>query len=124
MKYTSLEHVVLPNDGKADFCFTGRLFSECSWFDDESGIMTRQKLFTTTDNEQVYYIITLQNSQRSRRAYGLRLRGELCTIFDGVTEMTIQLQSLMLAVRSLCGFDRAGEHLLAHIEETLQAANA
>lgn len=122
--YTVLENVALKNDGKADFCFVGRLFSECSWFDAESQTMTRQKLFITEKNEQVYYIMTAKHGQRSHRAYGLRLRGERCTMFDGFTEITMQLPLLMLAVRSLCGFNKASEQVLAHIEETLKAANA
>ncbi len=122
--YTMLEDVALNNDGKADFCFTGRLFSECSWYDEESQTMTRQKLFITEKNEQVYYIMTARQGLRSHRAYGLRLSGDRCTMFDGVSEITMQLPLLMLAVRSLCGFDKAGERVLAHIEETLKAANA
>ncbi|MFI3272780.1 MAG: hypothetical protein R3Y11_11900 [Pseudomonadota bacterium] len=122
--YTMLEDVVLHNDGKADFCFLGRLFSECSWFDAESQTMTRQKLFITEKNEQVYYVMTARQGVRSHRAYGLRLCGDRCTMFDGVAEITMQLPLLMLAVRALCGFDKAGEQVLAHIEETLKAANA
>lgn len=122
--YTMLESVTLANDGKTDFCFTGRLFSECSWFDEESQTMTRQKLFITEKNEQVYYIMTACHGQRSHRAYGLRLCGDRCIMFDGASEITMQLPLLMLAVRSLCGFDKAGEQVLAHIEETLKAANA
>lgn len=122
--YTVLENVSLSNDGKEDFCFTGRLFSECSWFDEESETMTRQKLFITEKNEQVYYIMTARHGQRSHRVYGLRLCGNQCTMFDGLTKITMQLPLLMLAVRSLCGFDKASERVLAHIEETLKAANA
>lgn len=86
--------------------------------------MTRQKLFITEKNEQVYYVMTARQGVRSHRAYGLRLCGDRCTMFDGVAEITMQLPLLMLAVRALCGFDKAGEQVLAHIEETLKAANA
>lgn len=123
MTCRAVEELSLRNDGGADITFKGRLFSECSWYDEEAGVLTRQKLFITDNNEQVYYIVTACGTVRSRRAYRLRLEGDQCVIHNGNSEMVVQLELLMLAVRSLCGFDAAGDHLLASIEETLKAAN-
>ena len=123
MTCRAMEDLVLRKDAGEDIAFKGRLFSECSWYDEEQGVLTRQKLFITEDNEQVYYIVTGSGAERSRRAYRLRLEGDQCVICNGTSEMVVQLDLLMLAVRGLCGFDLAGEQLLASIEETLKAAN-
>lgn len=120
----TLEHVSLKHDNGSDFCFQGRLFSECSWFDEENGTLTRQKLYITENNEQVYYIIRSRGQKRSRHAYRLAVHGENCTIFNGVTEMSLPFEMLMLAVRGLCGLNAEATPTLGEVEELLRAANA
>ena len=95
---TSRANVVLHLDNGAEMQFSGRPFAGGSWFDDETGELTRQKLYTTESGEHVYSIVTGKGQQRSRRAYRVSLHGEACTINDGRTEMTLDLEMLMLAV--------------------------
>ena len=97
---TSRANVVLHLDNGAEMQFSGRPFAGGSWFDDETGELTRQKLYTTESGEHVYSIVTGKGQQRSRRAYRVSLHGEACTINDGRTEMTLDLEMLMLAVRA------------------------
>lgn len=120
----TLESISLKHDNGSDFSFRGRLFSECSWFDEENGTLTRQKLYVTDTNEQVYYIVRSRGQQRTRHAYRLAVKGESCTIFNGVTEMSLPFDMLMLAVRGLCGLDAAATPTLGQVEELLRAANA
>ena len=54
----NMEEICLKHDNGSDLQFRGRLFSECSWYDEEHGMLTRQKLYVTDNNEQVYYIAT------------------------------------------------------------------
>lgn len=86
---TSRANVVLHLDNGAEMQFSGRPFAGGSWFDDETGELTRQKLYTTESGEHVYSIVTGKGQQRSRRAYRVSLHGEACTINDGRTEMTL-----------------------------------
>ena len=44
---TSRANVVLHLDNGAEMQFSGRPFAGGSWFDDETGELTRQKLYTT-----------------------------------------------------------------------------
>lgn len=53
------------------------VFSECSWYDESQGTLTRQKLYVTENNEQVYYIVRSSGSERSRHAYKLFMRGDV-----------------------------------------------
>lgn len=119
----SLEAVTLKHDNGEDLAFQGRLFSECSWFDEETQSITRQKLYVTDSNEHVYYIMSGDSKRRSRRAYRVSVLGDHCIIHNGQSEMVLQFDMLMLAVRGLCGLDAAAAPTLAAVEETLKAAN-
>ena len=119
-----METVCLKHDNGADISFRGRLFAESSWYDEENGILTRQKLYVTDQHDQVYYIVSGAGSQRSRRAYRVSVRGDHCVIHNGASEMTLQFDMLMLAVRGLCGLEAGATPSLSMVEEMLKAANA
>ncbi len=119
----SMESVCLKHDNGPDITFTGRLFAESSWFDEESATLTRQKLYVTDNKEQVYYIVRGTGPDRSRHAYRLTVQGDHCIIHNGATEMTLEFNMLMLAVRQLCGLDAEATPTLCMVEEMLKAAN-
>lgn len=116
--------VVLHLDNGTELRFTGRLFAGGSWYDEETGVLTRQKLYATPSGEHVYSIVTGKGHERSRRAYRVSLHGEACSISDGHTEMTLDLEMLLLAVRALCGLEQDDAPALDMVEETLRAANS
>ena len=120
---TTMENVALTLDNGAVLDFRGRLFSEASWFDEDSGVLTHQKLYVTEGNEQVYSVASAAGTTRSRRAYRIAVQGDSCSVTDGKSEMTLPFDMLMLAVRSLCGLDENATPSLELVEETLRAAN-
>ncbi len=120
----SMENVSLKHDNGPDINFHGRLFAESSWFDEESGTLTRQKLYVTDSKEQVYYIVRGNGPERSRHAYKLAVKGDHCIIQNGATEMVLQFDMLMLAVRQLCGLEADATPSLCMVEEMLKAANS
>lgn len=119
----ALENVTLSLDNGASLTFSGRQFAGGSWYDEDSDVLTRQNLYVTESNEHVYSIVKGTGQSRSRRAYQVALSGELCHISDGHTEMTIELEMLMLAVRALTGLDKEEASTLELVEDTLRAAN-
>lgn len=121
----NVEKICLKHDNGEDLCFTGRLFSESSWFDEETGVLTRQQLFSSENGEQVYYIIRSRGrDERSRHAYRMAIEGEQCVINNGKCEITLNFDMLMLAVRGLCGLSEDAVPPLSIVEEMLRAANA
>ena len=68
----NMEEICLKHDNGSDLQFRGRLFSECSWYDEEHGMLTRQKLYVTDNNEQVYYIV--RSSARNAAAMPIACR--------------------------------------------------
>ncbi|MBQ9452032.1 MAG: hypothetical protein IJU65_01900 [Desulfovibrio sp.] len=119
-----MDDICLKHDNGCDFTFRGRLFSECSWYDEALGMFTRQKLYVTDQNEQVYYIVRSCGHERTRHAYKLTMHDDTCIIHNGVTEISLKFDLLMLAVRGLCGLDAGATPSLTMVEEMLKAANA
>lgn len=120
----TMEDICLKHDNGEDMCFQGRLFSECSHFDEESGSLTRQQLYITDGGEQVYYIVRSSRREHTRHAYRLSVEGENCLINNGKAEITMQFDMLMLAIRALCGLNAEATPSLDMVEEMLKAVNA
>lgn len=120
----NMEKICLKDDNGGDVHFQGRLFSECSHFDEETRCLTRQQLYITDNREQIYHIVRSCGQDRSRRVYRLAVQGENCVIHNGKMEITLQFDMLMLAVRALCGLQADAVPSLASVEEMLKAANA
>lgn len=120
--HTPDERVALPLDNGTELRFTGRLFAGGSWFDEESGALIRHKLYAAPSGEHVYCLMSGRGPVRSRRAYRVALRGGDCTITDGRTHLTLDLETLLFAVRALAGLEQDDATLDA-VEETLRAAN-
>ena len=118
------ERVALHLDNGAELRFTGRLFAGGAWYDEESGVLTRQKLYATPSGEHIYSIVSGRGPVRSRRAYRVALHGDACTISDGSSRMTLDLETLLFAVRTLAGLDQDDDATLDMVEETLRAANS
>lgn len=123
MAENSMEDIALTLDNGAILDFRGRMFSEASWYDEDSGVLTHQKLYITDQHEQVYSVVAGSGNTRSRRGYRIAVQGESCTVHNGRSEMTMPFDMLMLAVRSLCGLEEGATPSLELVEETLRAAN-
>lgn len=120
---SNMEDVCLKHDNGEPLHFTGRLFSESSDFDKDSGSITRQQLYVTDNGEHVYYIIRSNGKERSRHAYRLSVRGDTCVINNGKMEVAMEFEMLMLAIRGLCGLDSESMPTREMVEEMLRAAN-
>ena len=120
----NMEDVSLTHDNGPDIFFRGRLFAECSWYDEERAALTRQKLYVTDTNEHIYYLVSHCGKERQHRAYRLSVLGDRCVIHNGNTEMVLQFDMLMLAVRTLCGMNADAEPTIELVEQTLKAANS
>lgn len=121
----TMEDICLNQDSGRDLRFRGRLLSECSWFDEENGVLTRQKLYVTEDRGRAYHIVRSGGKdERSRHAYFLRVEDDMCVIDNGAFETRLQFDMLMLAVRGLCGIEAGAMPSLDQVEELFRAANA
>lgn len=119
-----MEEITLKHGNGDIMRFQGRLFSESSDFDKDTGALTRQQLFIADNGDQVYYIVRTQGRERTRHAYRLAVKNDTCVINNGRMEITLPFDMLMLAVRSLCGLSADATPTLSMVEEMLREANA
>ena len=113
----NLENVCLKQDQGGDVNFRGRLFSECSWFDDETKQLVRQKLYVTEDNEQVYSIVRSAGENKSHHVYRFSVKGDNCVIVAGKNETVLPFPMLMHVVREICGLEEDEVPTLAEMEK-------
>ena len=116
----NLAEICMKVDGCEDFVFKGRIFSECSWYDEEFGIQTRQKLYVTDGSDQIYYIVR-SGAEKSRRAYRLSFDNGLYTIWNGSFQISLTADMLKAALHSLCGLKEESEPA---VDEMLRAVNS
>jgi len=117
--------VLLPSDTGADIEFTGTLCSENMYHDSEAGTVTRQRLYTTDTQEQIYSIVVSDGINKDQRVYKMRLENDLCRISNGLFDVPVDLPILASVIRELCGLDEPAQtdEFLSIMVENLQAAN-
>ena len=82
-QHTNMSEIRLQSDVGGELVFKGRIFSECSWYDEEYGVQMRQKLYVADNRDQIYYIVR-SGKEKSRQAYRLSFSNGVCTINNGV----------------------------------------
>jgi hypothetical protein len=119
------ESFTLSGYKSGDFTFSGRLFSEGSFFDSDSGVLTRLRLFALEDNRLVYSVVSGSGASKDHRVYILKVEKDICHIDNGQQNLTLPVDMLFNAVFGLCGVDPVQENdLRAVLEESLNAAIA
>ena len=111
----------LRSDNGAELYFSGKLYSESSYYDEETATLTRLRLFVTDNGEQIYSIVSGSGSEKTRRHYVVAPEGEFYRVSNGIQTLTLPLEMLFAAVFGLCGIDpdRADE-LKPAFEENLR----
>lgn len=119
------EEFTVHNDAGDEIRFTGKLFSESSYYDEDQGALTRLKLFVTDDGRQIYSVVSSADTAKWRRVYTMRVEGDLCRISNGIQEMTLDIDMLLTVVSGLCGIDAVqGDAVRAFLEVSQKNAYA
>lgn len=114
------ETVFLRSDNGAELHFCGQLYSESSYYDEETATLTRLRLFITDTGEQVYSIVSGSGGHKNRRHYMVSPMGSRCRVSDGVQTLVLPVDMLFAAVFGLCGIDpERAEELRPAFEENL-----
>lgn len=98
-----MEEITLENDTGANITFTGRLYAEHSFFDEDTQALTHQRLYVTNNGGQAYSVVTSDGKTKERRAYTIRRDGHLCKIHNGLFDVSVNANDLIAVVRGLCG---------------------
>jgi hypothetical protein len=116
-----MEKVFLRSDNGAELHFFGKLYSEISYYADESATLTRLRLFVTDKDEQVYSIVSSSGVEKTRRHYVVSRDGEMYRISNGMHTIALTPDLLFASVFGLCGIDPdRAEELKPEFEENLR----
>ncbi len=102
-----MEQITLDNDAGNNISFTGRLVGEHSYFDEDTQVLTQQKLYVTTQAQQAYSVVTSDGKLKEKRAYLIKREGQLCKINNGLFDVTVNAVDLLSVVKGLCGMSEA-----------------
>lgn len=93
-------NVNLPNDFGQDLEVTGHLIGEEMYFDDDTGMLTMEKLYRGEDDKLSYGIISAIGHARERRAYNIEEREDSCIVTNGSLSLEFNYDELfeLLAV--------------------------
>ena len=92
--------VNLPNDFGEDMSLEGHLIGEEMYFDDNTGMLTMEKLYREEDGKLAYGIISAIGHARERRAYRVEEREDSCIASNGSLSLEFSYDELfeLLAV--------------------------
>lgn len=92
--------VNLPNDFGEDVQVTGQMIGEEMYFDDNTGMLTMEKLYRDENEKLAYGIISAIGHARERRAYRIEEREESCIATNGTLTLEFSYDELfeLLAV--------------------------
>jgi len=93
--------VNLPNDFGEDVAVSGHLVGEEMYFDDNTGMLTMEKLYREeADNKLAYGIISAIGHARERRAYKIEEHEDHCIASNGTLSLQFSYDELfeLLAV--------------------------
>ena len=117
----NFEQLSLISDNGAELQFNGRLYSESTYYDEDSATLTRLRLYITDKNEQVYSIVSGSGQEKKRRYYVVAQDEDMYCISNGVHTLRLPLELLFASVFGLCGIDpERAEELKPEFEETLR----
>lgn len=96
--------VSLPNDFGEDLPFKGHLVGEEMYFNDDTGMLTMEKLYKNESDTYAYSIISAIGHARERRAYTVQPGQEICRVNNGSLELDydtdLLLELLTLAIET------------------------
>jgi hypothetical protein len=93
-------NVNLPNDFGEDVTVSGHMVGEEMYFDDNTGMLTMEKLYRDEDGLLAYGIISAIGHARERRAYKVEERESSCIASNGSLSLEFSYDELfeLLAV--------------------------
>ncbi len=100
----SERNVSLANDFGEDISFTGHLVGEEMYFNDDTGMLTMEKLFKNNEQAMAYSIISAIGHARERRSYSVVPGKETSRVDNGTLQLDLDtdmlFELLTLAIES------------------------
>lgn len=115
--------VNLPNDFGEDLSVSGHLLGEEMYFDDNTGMLTMEKLYKEETGQLAYGIISAIGHARERRAYKIEELQESCKVTNGSLSLEFSYDELfeLLAVAMEAEKDSSAQQVCEQVRRKLAA---
>lgn len=97
--------ITLENDSGASISFNGALYAQTSFFEEDTGVLTKQELYTTEDGGQAFAIVSTDGDMKKKSAYLVHREGDVCRMFNGEQEMKLPYEWLIMYTQALWDID-------------------
>jgi hypothetical protein len=116
-------NISLPNDFGEDFSISGQMVGEEMYFDDDTGMLTMEKLYRDEENKLAYGIISAIGHARERRAYKIEEREDSCIVSNGSLNLEFSYDELfeLLAVAMESEKESASRQVSEQVRRRLAA---
>ncbi len=93
---SELRQITLENDNGATISFRGKLYAQTSFFEEETGVLTKQELYSTQEGDQAFRIISSNGEQKTKASYLIKRNEEACVITNGEKTLSLPFEWLFL----------------------------
>jgi len=100
-----MKAITLDNDGGASISFRGMLYAQTSFFEENTGVLTKQELYSTEDGDQAFAIIASDGEAKQKSAYLVKRVGDVCVMSNGEQELSLPYEWLMMYTQALWDID-------------------
>ncbi|WP_461208970.1 hypothetical protein [Desulfocurvus sp. DL9XJH121] len=100
-----MKAVTLENDGGVDISFRGSLYAQTSFFEEDTGVLTKQELYATDDGQEAFRIVSVDGDSKQKSSYLVRRQGGYCAMSNGEHEMSLPYEWLMLFTQAIWDMD-------------------
>ncbi len=97
--------ITLENDNGGSITFKGVLYAQTSFFEENTGVLTKQELYSTEEGHQAFALISTDGDLKRKSAYIVRRRGEMCVMDNGSQTMSLPYDWLMMFTQALWDID-------------------
>lgn len=124
-KKAALKRVTLENDFGGQISFTGKLENESLNFDEHTGELVAEKIYSTEQGRTGYSVVNGDGIRRERRAYLLEDQGETCMVSNGSILLGLETENLLTLFAKAVAEEAAkySEDELEYFQKQLEAAN-
>ncbi|KAB1440852.1 hypothetical protein [Pseudodesulfovibrio senegalensis] len=88
------QNVSLANDFGDDITFSGHLVGEEMYFNDDTGMLTMEKLYKDDNESLAYSIISAIGHARERRSYSVIPGETTCRVDNGTLQLDLDTEML------------------------------
>lgn len=124
-KKATLKRVTLENDFGGQISFTGKLENESLNFDENTGELVSEKIYSTEQGRTGYSIVNGDGIRRERRAYLLEDQEDTCMVSNGSILLGLDTENLLTFFAKALAeeAEQYSEDKMEYIQKQLEAVN-